>query len=211
MILYSIVDSPVSGEPSGNAGQGTIPTAGGRDHRETATESRLELPHRTPVRAPVLRVLPGTPDSAGAARRLTRELLGDDHPATETAMLLVSELVTNSITHSQSGRPGGTVTVALCNGAAGVLIQVRDDGGPAEPRLQQVATGACVCSGRSAASTACAGNGARAVSAAECAQHGYGLVLVAALADTWGTLATAEGRVTWCRVTGCTPARETKV
>ena len=89
-------------------------------------------------------------------------------------MLLVSELVTNSVTHSQSGRPGGTVTVALCCGQAGVLIQVRDDGSPAEPRL--------ICS------------------VTETAEHGYGLLLVAALADTWGTISTPEGRVTWCRV-----------
>jgi anti-sigma regulatory factor (Ser/Thr protein kinase) len=181
MILDSVLDSPDSGKPGEEIENRTQPVTG----------RPPVLPRRIPVRAPVLRVLPGTPDSAKAARLLTCELLGDDDPATETAMLLVSELVTNSITHSQSGRPGGTVTVALCAGPAGVLIQVRDDGGPAEPRL-------------AAADGQCPGG----------SEHGYGLVLVAALADTWGSLATAEGRVTWCRVTGCAGASgcyETKV
>ena len=125
----------------------------------------------------MLRMLPGAAESAAAARRLTRELLGPGHPALHTAMLLVSELVTNSVTHSRSGLPGGTVTVAVSTGSAGVLIQVRDDGGLTEPRVvETVPTGT------------------------EGAEHGYGLLLVAALADTWGTTTTREGRLTWCRV-----------
>ena len=128
----------------------------------------------------MLRVLPGTADSAEAARRLTRELLGSGHPALDTAMLLISELVTNSVTHSRSGRAGGTVTVAVSTGSAGVLIQVRDDGGLTEPHVVATrATGAEWAAG---------------------AEHGYGLLLVAALADTWGTTTTREGRLTWCRV-----------
>ena len=125
----------------------------------------------------MLRVLPGTADSAAAARQLTRDLLGSGHPALDTAMLLVSELVTNSVTHSRSGLPGGTVTVAVSTGTAGVLIQVRDDGSRTGPRVvATVPTGA------------------------ECAEHGYGLLLVAARASTWGTCTTREGRLTWCRV-----------
>ena len=128
----------------------------------------------TPARAPLLRVLPGRPESASAARELARQVLGDGNPATETAMLLVSELVTNSVMHSKSGEPGGSVTVALCEGPAGVLIQVCDGGGPSEPRL--------------------------AGPPANDAEHGYGLLLVDALADRWGTISSPEGRVTWCRV-----------
>ena len=140
------------------------------------------LPRRAPGQAVLLRVLPGTADSAAAARLLTRELLGPCHPALHTAMLLVSELVTNSVTHSRSALPGGTVTVAVCTGAPGVLIQVRDGGGLTEPRVVTTqATGA------------------------EGAEHGYGLLLVAALADTWGTTTTREGRLTWCRVVAKPP------
>jgi anti-sigma regulatory factor (Ser/Thr protein kinase) len=135
---------------------------------------------------PVLRVLPGVPESAAVARLLARQLLGSAHPAADTVMLLVSELVTNAIMHTRSGAPGGTVTVTLCPGSAGVLVQVRDDGGPSVPSVW-------------AAQTASAGPGAAA-------EHGYGLLLVDALADSWGTLASTEGRVTWCRVSGMTAA-----
>jgi len=125
----------------------------------------------------MLRVLPGTADSAAAARQLTRDLLGAGHPVLDTAMLLVSELVTNSVTHSRSGLPGGTVTVAVSTGSAGVLIQVRDNGGLTEPRVvETLPTGT------------------------EGTEHGYGLLLVAALANTWGTSPTRDGRLTWCRV-----------
>ena len=150
----------------------------------SAAGSERSTPQGLPSRViiptpPVIRVLPGVPESATAARRLTRQLLGDDHPVADTAMLLMSELVTNSVMHSRSRRPGGTVTVALCAGPTSVLIQVRDDGGPFEP---QIATARGVVEG------------------APGAEHGYGLLLVDALAETWGTSATTDGRVTWCRL-----------
>jgi anti-sigma regulatory factor (Ser/Thr protein kinase) len=130
-----------------------------------------------PVQAPILSVLPGTPESVRAARRMVREVLGEEHPAAETVQLVLSELVTNAIVHSQSGAPGGTVTVALCPGPSGVLVQVRDDGGPSEPRLTGVAEDP--------------GNGA---------EQGYGLLLVDALADRWGSISSPDGRITWCRI-----------
>lgn len=128
------------------------------------------------VRAPMLAVLPGTPQSVSAARQIARELLGDDHPSIETTMLLVSELVTNAVLHSRSGEPGGRVTVVLCTGPAGILIQVSDGGGPSEPRVSTLP--------------------------ADGAEHGYGLLLVDALADRWGSICSPEGRVTWCRISG---------
>jgi serine/threonine-protein kinase RsbW len=127
-------------------------------------------------RAPMLAVLPGTPESVRAARQLARELLGVEHPAIETTMLLISELVTNSVRHSRSGEPGGRVTVVLCAGPAGILIQVSDDGGPSEPCVSAIS--------------------------ADDAEHGYGLLLVDALAERWGSICSPEGRVTWCRVSG---------
>jgi anti-sigma regulatory factor (Ser/Thr protein kinase) len=141
-------------------------------HRQIGPVPDLATPAAT--RAPMLRVLPGTPQSVGAARQIARQLLGDQHPATETAELLISELVTNSVMHSKSGAPGGSVTIALCSGPAGILIQVRDDGGPSEPRV-----------------AALSGDGA---------EHGYGLLLVDVLAERWGTISSPEGRITWCRV-----------
>lgn len=140
------------------------------------------LPHRLgTVAAPVIRVLPGVPESAAAARQVARQLLGDTHPAADTAMLLASELVTNAVMHSKSGRPGGTVTVAVCVGSTSVLIQVRDDGGPLEPRLPR-------------------GRDSLSIDASASAEHGYGLLLVDALAETWGTISTEVSRVTWCRL-----------
>jgi anti-sigma regulatory factor (Ser/Thr protein kinase) len=127
-----------------------------------------------PVHAPTLCVLPGTPQAAGTARQIALQLLGAAHPAADTVMLLISELVTNAIVHSRSGVSGGTLTLALCPGAAGVLIQVSDAGGPSAPYLSAVLP--------------------------DGAEHGYGLLLVDALADSWGTLSSPEGRVTWCRV-----------
>jgi anti-sigma regulatory factor (Ser/Thr protein kinase) len=124
----------------------------------------------------MLAVLPGTPQSVSAARQIARELLGEEHPAIETTMLLISELVTNALLHSRSGEPGGRVTVVLCTGPAGILIQVSDGGGPSEPRVSTVP--------------------------ADGAEHGYGLVLVDALADRWGSICSPEGRVTWCRISG---------
>jgi anti-sigma regulatory factor (Ser/Thr protein kinase) len=140
--------------------------------RHNSSARDLTMPAQP--RAPLLRVLPGKPEAVGAARQIARELLGDEHPATQTAMLLLSELVTNAVLHSKSGEPGGSVTVALCSVPAGILIQVRDDGGPSEPRVSAIS--------------------------ADGAEHGYGLLLVDALAERWGTIPSPDGRVTWCRV-----------
>jgi anti-sigma regulatory factor (Ser/Thr protein kinase) len=132
-------------------------------------------PRQNRARQPLLQVLPGKPESASQARQLARDLLGDS-PATETVMLLVSELVSNAIQHSRSGEPGGTVTVALCPTPAAVLIQVRDDGGPSRPCVADSAGGE--------------------------AERGYGLVLVDTLADSWATISSPDGRLTWCKVSG---------
>ncbi len=134
------------------------------------------LPHREAQKVPVVRVLPGTPESAGLARQLAREFLGDAHQDADVVVLIVSELVTNAVTHSKSAQPGGTLTVSLCGGSDGLFVQVRDDGGPSgqwETTLPGTA-----------------------------AEHGYGLLLVDALSDSWGTACDADGRVTWCRVRG---------
>ncbi len=87
----------------------------------------------------------------------------------------LSELVSNAITHSQSGQPGGTVAVALeiAPQSGDVRIQVRDAGGPKTP--------------------APTGTGASR-------EHGRGLAIVAALAADWGTETGPAGRATWCRL-----------
>lgn len=72
----------------------------------------------------------GVPQSAGAARRWAVELLSP-HASTEaleTVELLVSEVVTNAILHSDSAGPAGLVTVRVGLGGNLIHIEVVDDG-----------------------------------------------------------------------------------
>jgi serine/threonine-protein kinase RsbW len=50
--------------------------------------------------------------------------------------LLTSELVTNSIEHSDSRLPGGTVSVTLQVGVDRVRVEVADGGGASVPTLR---------------------------------------------------------------------------
>src|SRR5579859_4343054 len=78
-------------------------------------------------------VVGGHPSQVSVARAFVREVLGDGHPGLERATLLTSELVTNSVSHSDSRLDGGTVTVTVGTAADRVRVEVTDDGGPAEP------------------------------------------------------------------------------
>jgi hypothetical protein len=68
----------------------------------------------------------------GEARRwLARNL--EDFPAAGDAILCISELVTNTILHSNSRKPGGTFTVrAEVHAGDYLCIDVEDNGGPWE-------------------------------------------------------------------------------
>jgi two-component sensor histidine kinase len=48
-------------------------------------------------------------------------------------ILCLSELATNAIRHSASGQPGGTFTVTTDMRHDGVILAVRDAGGPWQP------------------------------------------------------------------------------
>lgn len=76
------------------------------------------------------RDFPGVARSAGDARRWVVELLRGQVAAEtlETAELLVSEVVTNAILHSDSAGPGGLVTVRVGLSGDLVHIEVVDDG-----------------------------------------------------------------------------------
>jgi anti-sigma regulatory factor (Ser/Thr protein kinase) len=54
--------------------------------------------------------------------------LGQHHPCVDAAVLLCSELVTNAVLHSDSGQPGGTVTVVVLSLAGAVGVEVIDNG-----------------------------------------------------------------------------------
>jgi anti-sigma regulatory factor (Ser/Thr protein kinase) len=75
---------------------------------------------------------PGTADQVRAARRVLADFLGDC-PWSDDAVLCLSELATNAVRHSASGQPGGTFTVAAEVLDDGVVLEVRDAGGPWPP------------------------------------------------------------------------------
>ncbi len=73
---------------------------------------------------------PGAADRIHAARQLMATAL-ESCPATDDIVLCLSELATNAVQHSASGRPDGTFTVrAMVASGAGVLLEVVDNGGP---------------------------------------------------------------------------------
>ena len=81
-------------------------------------------------------VICGRPEQVGVARAFVRQVLGACHPGTERVMLLTSELVTNSVNHSDSRLDGGTITVTVRTAADRVRVEVADAGGPTEPRMR---------------------------------------------------------------------------
>lgn len=74
----------------------------------------------------------GERQSAGRARTWVRDVLSTHRVSGEvldTVILLLSEVVTNSILHSDSGSaPGGVITVAVGLGHGAVHIEVIDEG-----------------------------------------------------------------------------------
>ena len=82
-------------------------------------------------------VICGRPEQVGVARRFVRQVLGACHPGLERVTLLTSELVTNSVNHSDSRLDGGTITVTVRGIAGRVRVEVTDDGGPTAPALRR--------------------------------------------------------------------------
>jgi two-component sensor histidine kinase len=74
---------------------------------------------------------PGRADQVPLARRFVERAL-TSCSAADDAALLTSELVTNAVAHSVSGR-GGTFTVTVTHRVGDLLVEVADDGGPWEP------------------------------------------------------------------------------
>jgi anti-sigma regulatory factor (Ser/Thr protein kinase) len=79
--------------------------------------------------------IPGRPEFARAARLFVARLLRGRYACADTAVLLSSELVGNSLQYSDSCRPGGVITVALLAIPDGVCIEVADAGGATVPTL----------------------------------------------------------------------------
>jgi anti-sigma regulatory factor (Ser/Thr protein kinase) len=129
--------------------------------REGATAG-LDASHRL--------IIYGQPDQVPVARAFVRQVLGSCHPGTERVTLLTSELVTNSVTHSNSRKEGGIITVMVTTAADRVRVEVHDDGGTTAPTL--------CCDG-------------------ELAEAGRGLRLVDAYSLAWDYYRNGRGTVTW--------------
>jgi anti-sigma regulatory factor (Ser/Thr protein kinase) len=117
--------------------------------------------------------IPGHPLQVRVARGFIARTLADHGRCHEGACVLVSELVTNSLTHSDSGLPGGTITVTVTVARDAALIEVTDDGGAAEPVLRD---------------------------ADPFALCGRGLRLVDAISSDWGYYRLGKKLVTWFQV-----------
>ncbi|GII77578.1 hypothetical protein Sru01_25600 [Sphaerisporangium rufum] len=115
--------------------------------------------------------LKGTPESAGLARTFVSDKLGQTHPALDDVTLLVSEVVTNSIVHSDSAH-GGKITVVLADCHDFVHVDVVDAGGGDGPHLRDDESG----------------------------EGGRGLHIVHMLAHRWAVRRHATGRTLWFQV-----------
>jgi anti-sigma regulatory factor (Ser/Thr protein kinase) len=114
--------------------------------------------------------IPGIPEHVSVTRTfIARILAAIPRVDSDAATLLTSELVTNAIQHTDSGAPGGTVTVVVIEVPGGVLVEVVDDGSADTP----------------------------VVKGSWCAAEGQGLFLVQYLAARWGFLRDPAGTTVW--------------
>jgi anti-sigma regulatory factor (Ser/Thr protein kinase) len=117
--------------------------------------------------------IPGRPEEVSAARAFVTRTLSATGKGqavdSDAATLLTSELVTNAVLHTESGAPGGTVTIVVVDVPDGVLIEVIDDGSA----------------------------GAPVVKGDLLATDGHGLYLVQQLTAQWGYLRDPAGTTVW--------------
>jgi anti-sigma regulatory factor (Ser/Thr protein kinase)/DNA-binding XRE family transcriptional regulator len=122
-------------------------------------------------------VFPAHPRHVREARTFLAALL-DGCPVADDALLCLSELATNAITHSRSREPGGQFTVRVRRHGTGLRAEVGDQGGPWTPHpLTDPAE-----------------------------QSGRGLAIVDRLARTWGRGGGETGWTLWFEI-GQPPAR----
>ncbi|MER6692941.1 ATP-binding protein [Streptomyces minutiscleroticus] len=80
---------------------------------------------------------PGSPEEVSRARRWTRDILRDS-PFAEDAALIVSELSSNAILHTASGRGHGSFHLALAVSPQVIALSVTDEGGTGSaPKVEQ--------------------------------------------------------------------------
>lgn len=126
-----------------------------------------------------LREFPGAEKSVSEAREWARGLLGERvaAPVLDDVTLLLSEVVTNAVAHSDSGRAmGGRVTVRMACDGEEVRVEVRDRGSATSAPAMRVPD--------------------------TDDDGGRGLWLVDLLAIAWGARRDPAGATVWFRVAG---------
>ncbi|MBB5934486.1 ATP-binding protein [Streptomyces zagrosensis] len=78
------------------------------------------------------RICPGSREEVTHARQWTRDILRG-HPCADDAVLIVSELTTNALTHTDSGTHLGVFHITLTLTCHRVSISVTDTGGGTTP------------------------------------------------------------------------------
>lgn len=121
------------------------------------------------------RMFDGNPEAIGQARGFARTVL-DGHALADDAELVISELGTNAVTHTGTGKPGGRFVVELEVHPAHLWVAVVDMGAKTEPTL----------------------TGGDPSSPAQ--MNGRGLFLVEALSAKWGTELLGSGRRVWAEL-----------
>lgn len=147
---------------------------------DTSAGSRQRTHGATRQRSAILGsvTIPGSPEHVSSTRAfIARTLAGVPGVDSDAATLLTSELVTNAIQHTDSGAPGGTVTVVVIGVPDGVLVEVVDDGSPGTP----------------------------VVKGDLYAAEGHGLFLVQQLAAQWGYLRDPVGTTVWFHLPAAAP------
>lgn len=115
--------------------------------------------------APVRRTFSGEHDQVACAREFVKRVVGCC-PVLDDAILLTSELCTNTLQHTDSGR-GGSFEVTVYRGHSSLRVEVRDDGSQTVPDIPQFG---------------------------ELSENGRGLELVDLIATRWGQNGDEYGR-----------------
>lgn len=150
-------------------------------HRRTQARQRLTYAGSLAAQGAVLvarpkrRVFPGNPDQARQARLFVTRTL-DGCPAADTAVLLTSELVSNAISHTRTGK-GGSFEIIVWRGLTATCIAVLDSGSDDKPALRNEKPDVW--------------------SLGLPRETGRGLTMVDALATRWGHEGGRGGRALW--------------
>lgn len=115
---------------------------------------------------PLRRVFPGRDNQVALARDFVRRAAGPGCPLLDEATLLTSELCTNALQHTASGR-GGSFEVTVFRQPGALTVEVCDDGADSEPVIR---------------------------SPAKMSEYGRGLEIVGRIADHWGQRGDRPGR-----------------